>query len=138
MSRIPPREPPPERRHEPRPPGRFRRDIPRPEGPFDRLLKRRPERDPAPIIIGGTIAFLAAVIIIVLLLSSTFGGDDGGGSVSNGGSEDTIDIAPGIRGRRLQIPALPPGLASLMHTGIDQPSGPSIHWRISSGSVCAR
>lgn len=113
MSRIPPREPPPERRHEPRPPGRFRRDIPRPEGPFDRLLKRRPERDPAPIIIGGTIAFLAAVIIIVLLFSSVFGGGDGSGNGSNVGSDGTIDIAPGIRGRRVQIPALPPGLAAL-------------------------
>jgi hypothetical protein len=115
MSRIPPREPPPERRQEPRTPGRFRRDIPRPEGPFDRLLKRRPERDPAPIIIGGTIAFLAAVIIIVLLFSSVFGGGDDGGNNggTNAGADGTIDIAPGIRGRRVQIPALPPGLAAL-------------------------
>lgn len=114
MSRIPPREPPPERRQDPRGPGRFRRDIPRPEGPFDRLLKRRPERDPAPIIIGGTIAFLAVVIVVVLLFSSVFGGGGGGGgggsTVNNDG---TIDIAPGIRGRRAQMPALPPGLASL-------------------------
>lgn len=114
MSNMPPREPPPERRQDPRTPGRFRRDMPRPEGPFDRLLKRRPERDPAPIIIGGTIAFLAVVILIVLLFSSVFGGggggNDGGSSV---GADGTIDIAPGIRGRRAQIPALPPGLAAL-------------------------
>ena len=112
MSRMPPREPPPDRRPESRPPSRFRRDIPRPEGPFDRLLKRRPERDPAPIIIGGTIAFLAVVIVIVLLFSSVFGGGGGGGSTSSGG-DGTIDIAPGIRGRHAQIPALPPGLAAL-------------------------
>ncbi len=114
MSNMPPREPPPERRQDPRTPGRFRRDMPRPEGPFDRLLKRRPERDPAPIIIGGTIAFLAVVIIIVLLFSSVFGGgSDGGNDGSNVGADGTIDIAPGIRGRRAQIPALPPGLAAL-------------------------
>ena len=108
---MPPREPPPERRPDSRPPGRFRRDVPRPEGPFDRLLKRRPERDPAPIIIGGTIAFLAVVIIMVLAFSSVFGGGDGSGDSTSGG-DGTIDIAPGIRGRRAQIPALPPGLAS--------------------------
>jgi len=113
MSRIPPREPPPERRQDPRGPGRFRRDIPRPEGPFDRLLKRRPERDPAPIIIGGTIAFLAVVIIVVLLFSSVFGGGGGGGGGSTISDNGTIDIAPGIRGRRAQMPALPPGLASM-------------------------
>ena len=109
---MPPREPPPERRPDSRPPGRFRRDVPRPEGPFDRLLKRRPERDPAPIIIGGTIAFLAVVIIMVLAFSSVFGGGDGVDDSTSGG-DGTIDIAPGIRGRRAQIPALPPGLASL-------------------------
>jgi len=113
MSNMPPREPPPERRQDPRTPGRFRRDMPRPEGPFDRLLKRHPERDPAPIIIGGTIAFLAVVILIVLLFSSVFGGGDGGNDGSNAGADGTIDIAPGIRGRRVQIPALPPGLAAL-------------------------
>ena len=86
--------------------------MPRSEGPFDRLLKRRPERDPAPIIIGGTIAFLAVIIVIVLLFSSVFGGGGGGGNGASGG-DGTIDIAPGIRGRRAQIPALPPGLASL-------------------------
>ncbi len=112
MSRMPPREPPPDRRPDSRPPSRFRRDIPRPEGPFDRLLKRRPERDPAPIIIGGTIAFLAVVIVIVLLFSSVFGGGGGGGT-SNTGSGGTTEFAPGIRGRYVQIPALPPGLAAV-------------------------
>ncbi|HET8944216.1 MAG TPA: glycosyl hydrolase family 18 protein [Dehalococcoidia bacterium] len=87
--------------------------MPRSEGPFDRLLKRSPERDPAPIIIGGTIAFLAAIIIIVLLFSSVFGGGDGGSNGGSNGGNGTIDIAPGIRGRVVQIPALPPGLAAL-------------------------
>src|SRR3970040_2412131 len=107
MSRMPPREPPPERRPDSRPPGRLRRDMPRAEGPFDRLLKRRPERDPAPIIIGGTIAFLAIVIVLVFVFSKVFGG---GG---NGGVSDTIDIAPGIKGRLAQIPGLPPGLVAV-------------------------
>ena len=97
MRRPPPRDKPPSRR--------FRRDLPRPEGPFDRLLRRRPERDPAPIIIGGTIAFLAVVIMLVVGVSSLFGGSDGGGS--NG---DVRDFG-GIEGRLTsQIPALPPGL----------------------------
>lgn len=96
MGQFPPREPPPDRPS--------RRELPRPERPFDRLLRRRPERDPAPIIIGGTIAFLAIVIILVFLISSVFGGGD------DGGSGDTIDIAQGIRGRLAEIPPLPPGL----------------------------
>ena len=87
--------------------------MPRSEGPFDRLLKRRPERDPAPIIIGGTIAFLAVIIVMVLLFSSVFGGGGDGGNGGSSAGDGTIDIAPGIRGRRAQIPALPPGLASL-------------------------
>ena len=57
MRDKPPRDEPPRRP--------LRRDLPRPEGPFERLMKQRPERDPAPIIIGGTIAFLAIVIILV-------------------------------------------------------------------------
>jgi hypothetical protein len=107
MRQFPPREPPPERR-----PGRFRRDMPRPEGAFERLLRRRPERDPAPLIIGGTIAFLALVIVVVLLFSSLFGG---GGNGDGGFSDDetTIDIAPGIRGRVAETPPLPPGLTAL-------------------------
>jgi spore germination protein YaaH len=105
MRRFPPREPPPDRRP--------RRDIPRPEGPFERLLRRRPERDPAPLIIGGTIAFLAVVIIIVLGFSTLFGGDDAGGSSDDNGGEGTsVEIAEGITATEAQIPALPPGLVS--------------------------
>ena len=91
-----PRREPPERP--------LRRETPRPERPFDRLLRRRPERDPAPIIIGGTIAFLAVVIILVFVASSVLGGDD------NASGSSTIDIAPGISGELAPIPALPPGL----------------------------
>lgn len=101
MRRFPPREEPPERR--------LRRDLPRPEGPFDRLLRRKPERDPAPIIIGGTIAFLAIVIVLVFLFSSVLGGGGGNG----GGSSGAVDIAPGIKGRLAPMPALPPGLVAL-------------------------
>jgi hypothetical protein len=98
MRRPPPRDKPPGRR--------FRRDLPRPEGPFDRLLRRRPERDPAPIIIGGTIAFLAVVILLVVGVSSIFGGGDDAG----GGDGDLRDFG-GVEGRLTsQIPALPPGL----------------------------
>jgi hypothetical protein len=102
MRRFPPREPPPERR--------LRRDIPRPEGPFDRLLRRRPERDPAPLIIGGTIAFLALVIVLVLAFSALFGRGGDGLTV---GETDGIDVAPGIRATRVPMPALPPGLVAL-------------------------
>ena len=98
MRRPPPRDKPPSRR--------FRRDLPRPEGPFDRLLRRRPERDPAPIIIGGTIAFLVVVILLVVGLSSLFGGGDGGSA-----NDDVRDFGGGVEGRLTsQIPALPPGL----------------------------
>ena len=106
MRSFPPREPPPERRP--------RRDVQRPEGPFERLLRRRPDRDPAPIIIGGTVAFLAVVIVIVLsisLLSGGGGGDGGGNGVGNDG--EVIEFGEGIRGHRAQIPALPPGLVAL-------------------------
>src|SRR5437870_1988423 len=111
MRRFPPREQPPDRRPDGRPVSRLRRDQPRPEGPFDRLLRRRPERDPAPIIIGGTIGFLALVIVLVLALNSLFGG--GGASSSGSTTGDSVDIAPGIRGKKAQIPPLPPGLAAL-------------------------
>lgn len=85
--------------------------MPRPEGPFERLLKQRPQRDPAPIIIGGTIAFLALVIVAVFVFSSVLGGggDDDGGSTGGG----TTQIAPGIRGRLAAIPELPPGLSAV-------------------------
>jgi len=100
MRQNPPRGEPPERPK--------RRETPRPERPFDRLLRRRPERDPAPIIIGGTVAFLAIVIILVFLLSNVLGGDDNGG-----GNGDTFDVVPGVTGRLTQIPTLPPGLQAL-------------------------
>src|SRR3990170_6843299 len=98
MRRFPPRDPPPERRP--------RRELPRPEGPFDRLLRRRPERDPAPFIIGGTIAFLALVIVLVFAFSALLGGDDGGKGEIQG-------LPPGIKGRLVAIPSLPPGLAAV-------------------------
>lgn len=100
MRENPPRGEPPERPK--------RRETSRPERPFDRLLRRRPERDPAPIIIGGTVAFLAIVIILVFVVSNVLGGGDNGG-----GNGSTIDIAPGITGRLAQIPTLPPGLQAL-------------------------
>jgi hypothetical protein len=106
--------------------------MPRSEGPFDRLLKRRPERDPAPIIIGGTIAFLAVIIVIVLLFSSVFGGGGDGGNGGSSAGDGTIDIAPGIRGRRAQIPALPPGLASLSEYIEFQAEGTPAHHRPAS------
>src|SRR5216117_265952 len=100
MRRPPPREQPPARR--------FRRDLPRPEGPFDRLLRRRPERDPAPIIIGGTIAFLAIVILLVVGVSTLLGGSSGGANSSREGAE--MDFG-GVSGPLTsQIPNLPPGL----------------------------
>lgn len=98
MRGFPPRDPPPERRP--------RRELPRPEGPFDRLLRRRPERDPAPFIIGGTIAFLALVIVLVFAFSALLGGDDGGKGEIQG-------LPPGIKGRLVAIPSLPPGLAAV-------------------------
>jgi spore germination protein YaaH len=100
MRDRPPRDDPPRRP--------LRRDLPRPEGPFERLLKQRPERDPAPIIIGGTIAFLAIVIILVFVFSSVLSGGGGDG----GGSGDTIQVAPGISARLETMPGLPPGLAA--------------------------
>jgi len=69
-------------------------------------MKQRPERDPAPIIIGGTIAFLAIVIILVFVFSSVLGGDDNGG-----GDGQTIQVADGVSGRLTSMPGLPPGLA---------------------------
>ena len=105
MRRPPPREQPPGRR--------LRRDLPRPEGPFDRLLRRRPERDPAPIIIGGTIAFLAIVILLVVGVSSILGGGGGGSAGSSGGGGGELDFG-GIRGRiTSSVPALPPGLEQM-------------------------
>src|SRR4029453_7014708 len=100
MRRPPPREQPPTRR--------FRRDLPRPEGPFDRLLRRRPERDPAPIIIGGTIAFLAIVILLVVGVSTLLGGGSGGATSNT--NEGDVDFG-GVSGRLTsRLPGLPPGL----------------------------
>ena len=98
MRDKPPRDEPPRRP--------LRRDLSRPAGPFERLLKQHPERDPAPIIIGGTIAFLAIVIILVFVFSSVLsGGSDGGNS------GQTIQVADGVSGRLTAVPGLPPGLA---------------------------
>ncbi len=97
MRRQPPRDEPPR--------GRLRRERPQPEGPFERLLRQRPERDPAPIIIGGTIAFLALVIVLVFVFSSLLGGGD-----DSGGDGKTVEVAPGVNGRLVQMPPLPPGL----------------------------
>src|SRR3989442_5096394 len=100
MRRPPPREQPPARR--------FRRDLPRPEGPFDRLLRRRPDRDPAPIIIGGTIAFLAIVILLVVGVSTLLGGGNSGGA-SSGQNGPDIDFG-GVSGRLTSRGTeLPPG-----------------------------
>lgn len=89
--------------------------MPRPEGPFERLLKQRPQRDPAPIIIGGTIGFLALVIIAVFVFSSLLGGGGGGGAsgdgVNRGGG--CSQIAEGVRGCLEAIPDLPPGLSAV-------------------------
>src|SRR5713101_1426200 len=101
MRRFPPRDEPPQRRP--------RRDMPRPEGPFERLLRQRLQRDPAPIIIGGTIAFLALVIVLVFAFSSLTGGSSSN-SNSSGSSGSTVEIAPGVQGKLSQIPGLPPGL----------------------------
>jgi hypothetical protein len=106
MRRPTPREQPPARR--------LRRDLPRPEGPFDRLLRRRPERDPAPIIIGGTVAFLAVVILLVVSVSTLLGSGDGGNGVNSVGEDgERVDFG-GISGRLTSnVPALPPGLDQL-------------------------
>jgi hypothetical protein len=104
MRRIPPRDEPPRRRP--------RRDLPRPEGPFERLLKQRPQRDPAPIIIGGTIAFLALVIVAVFVFSSVLGGGGNDGS-NNNGSGGTTQLAAGIKSRLGVFPTLPPGLTAV-------------------------
>ena len=90
------RFPPPERRP--------RRDLPRPERPFDRLLRRRPERDPAPFIIGGTVAFLALIIALVFVFSSILGGD---------GGAELPGLPQGIKAKLAEMPGLQPGLVAL-------------------------
>ena len=90
------------------PPGRGR-EFPRGEGPFDRLFGSRFERDPAPLIIGGTIIFLAILILILFLPPvSLLGGDgdEGPGQIS--------DVGCGITAKRAdQVPDLPEGLVAL-------------------------
>jgi hypothetical protein len=89
------------------PPGR--REFPREEGPFDRLFRSRFERDPAPLIIGGTIIFLAILILILFLppLSLLGGGGDGGPGV-------LTDVGCGITAERAdEVPDLPEGLVAL-------------------------
>lgn len=99
MRRFPPRDLPPRDR-------RPHRELPRPEGPFDRLLRSRPERDPAPLIIGGTVAFLALVIVLLFVFSRLLGGNQGI-------EGETVVEMPGITGRLARIPGLPPGLVAV-------------------------
>ena len=90
--------------------------MPRPESPFERLLRQRPQRDPAPIIIGGTIAFLAIVIVLVFLFSSVLGGGSGNnssGSVANAGNgSQCSNSTQGVKTCLATMPALPPGLTA--------------------------
>lgn len=89
--------------------------MPRPEGPFERLLRQRPQRDPAPLIIGGTIAFLAIVIVLVFVFSSLLGGggDKTTGGVAQGGAGQCADIAEDVQSCKATLPALPPGLSAI-------------------------
>ncbi len=77
--------------------------APRPEGPFDRLLRSKPERDPAPFIIGGTIALLALLIALLFLLSSVLSGGDGG---------KKVESVEGLVAELSDMPGLPPGLTA--------------------------
>jgi hypothetical protein len=90
--------------------------MPRPEGPFERLLRQRPQRDPAPLIIGGTIAFLAIVIVLVFVFSSLLGGGSGDkttGQAPNGAAGQCADIAEDVTSCKATLPALPPGLSAI-------------------------
>jgi len=90
------------------PPGR-RREFSEEGGPFDRLVRSRFERDPAPLIIGGTIIFLAILILILFLppLSLLGGdGDEGPGRPTEVGCDITAKRAD-------QVPDLPEGLVAL-------------------------
>src|ERR1700687_4566779 len=108
MRRFPPRDEPPQRRP--------RRDMPRPEGPSERLLRQRPQRDPAPIIIGGTIAFLAIVIVLVFVFSSVLGGGgnktSAGGVANAGNGSQCSSSNQGVKTCLATMPALPPGLTA--------------------------
>jgi hypothetical protein len=93
-----------------RPPPDRRREFPREEGPFDRLFRSRFERDPAPLIIGGTIIFLAVLILILFLPPLSLLGGGGGG----GGGGQATDVGCGITAKRAgQVPELPAGLVAL-------------------------
>jgi hypothetical protein len=73
------------------------------------VLRTGRERDPAPLIIGGTIIFLAVLILILVLppLSLLGGGDDG----EEGQPQE---VGCGITARvREDLPSLPEGLVSL-------------------------
>jgi len=101
------------------PPGR-RREFSEEGGPFDRLVRSRFERDPAPLIIGGTIIFLAILILILFLppLSLLGGdGDEGTGRLTEVGCDITA-------GRADQVPDLPEGLVALSPLyELDVPAG---------------
>jgi len=89
------------------PPGR--REFPGEEGPFDRLVRSRFERDPAPLIIGGIIIFLAILILILFLPPLSLLGGDG-----DGGPGGPTDVGCGITATRAdQVPSLPEGLVAL-------------------------
>jgi hypothetical protein len=93
-----------------RPPPRRRREFSREEGPFDRVLRTGRERDPAPLIIGGTIIFLA-VLILILVLPPLSLLDSGGGDGQTG---EPQEVGCGITARvRSDLPSLPEGLVPL-------------------------
>jgi hypothetical protein len=90
------------------PPGR-RREFSREEGPFDRLVRSRFERDPAPLIIGGTIIFLAILILILFLPPLSLLGGDG-----DEGPSGPTEVGCGITATRAdEVPELPEGLVHL-------------------------
>jgi hypothetical protein len=92
-----------------RPPPRRRREFSREEGPFDRVLRTGRERDPAPLIIGGTIIFLAVLILILVLPPLSLLGGGGGNEVGQ-----PQEVGCGITARvREDLPNLPEGLVSL-------------------------
>ena len=92
-----------------RPPPRRRREFPREEGPFDRVLRTGRERDPAPLIIGGTIIFLAVLILILVLPPLSLLGDGDDGEVGQ-----AQEVGCGITARvRKDLPSLPEGLVPL-------------------------
>jgi spore germination protein YaaH len=92
-----------------RPPPRRRREFSREEGPFDRVLRTGRERDPAPLIIGGTIIFLAVLILILVLPPLSLLSNGGGGEAG-----EAQDVGCGITARvRGDLPSLPEGLVAL-------------------------